>query len=347
MTTRTQIGLGLAVAALIAAAIFSTQLMETVDSGETMVLQDPVDGDLHVHSSAGMKWQGFGKVTKYSKSETLWFSDKDGSCTKNTKNAIKTRFNDGAHGWVCGSLRYELPTDEKSMKALHRIYGSDAAIVAQLVDPVIQKSIYMSGPLLSSKESYAERRTDLIQFIKDQTERGVYQTRTESRRVSVNELGITGEASATSKFKTVDVAVIALDAGGMPLRQEVTKARATTLAEQEKSVAVTRAEKVKAVALLERDAAKLEKERQILLGEGEARRKQLAMAADGALTQKLNAWVKVNGLYAEQLGKQRWVPNIVMGGNSGGSGGAQGILDLFMVKTAKELNLDLKMKATK
>jgi hypothetical protein len=54
--------------------------------------------------------------------------------------------------------------------------------------------------------------------------------------------------------------------------------------------------------------------------------------------------VEVNKLYAEQIGKQRWVPNVVMGAGEGQGGGAQGVLDLFMVKTAKELSLDLSMK---
>jgi regulator of protease activity HflC (stomatin/prohibitin superfamily) len=389
--------------------------METVDSDEIMVLQDPFDGELHVYSSAGMYWQGFGKVTKYKKSDTLWFSNKDGSCAK-SKASIPTRFNDGANGWVCGSLRYELPRDEKSMIALHETFGTLSSIEAQLVNPVIQKSVYMSGPLMNSKESYAERRTDLIQYIKDQTELGVYKTRTESRRVSVNNLGVTGEDDANTRFKTVEVAVISME-NGVPARQEasplsrfgikvynfsitgirydnvvekqiekqqietmevqtsiaqakkeeqrtrteiargkadaekarweqeVTKARATTLAEQEKSVAVTNAERIKEVSVLARDAAKMEKERQILLGEGEATRKTLVMKADGALAQKLDAWKQVNFKYADQIGKQRWVPNVVMGGsnNSSGGSGAQGVLDLFMVKTARELSLDLSM----
>lgn len=416
MSIKQKILLALSGFALIVAAVFSAQLVETVDSDEIMVLQDPIDGDLHIFTSAGMKWQGFGKITKYSKSETLWFSQKDGKCTKDGKS-IKTRFNDGAHGWVCGSLRYELPLDEKSVLSLHKIYGSDEAIVAQLVDPVVQKSVYMSGPLLSSKESYAERRTDLIHFIKDQTERGVYQTRKKTKKVAVDLLGNVDEEHSESKFKTVDVAVVARDDKGLAMRQEVsplsrfgvnvynfsvtgiryndivekqidrqqketmevqtsiaeakkeeqrtrteiargkaeaekarweqevTKARATTLAEQEKSVAVTKAEKIKEVSTLSRDAAKMEKERQILLGQGEAQRKTLVMKADGALAQKLEAWKQVNFKYADQIGKQRWVPNVVMGGGGSGSGSsAQGVIDMFMVKTAKELSLDLSMK---
>ncbi|MCH8308457.1 MAG: transcription termination/antitermination protein NusG [Proteobacteria bacterium] len=37
----------------------------------------------------------------------------------------------------------------------------------------------MTGPLLSSTESFAERRTDLIFWVEDQVNNGTYQTRTE------------------------------------------------------------------------------------------------------------------------------------------------------------------------
>lgn len=398
-------------------AAFSTQLWESVDSDEIMIIQAPLSGELTVYTDAGMHWQGFGKVTKYEKSDTLWFSKKGAACAKDTKS-IKTRFNDGANGWVCGSLRYELPRDSKSMKEIHRIFGSEDSLEAQLVEPVIQKSVYMSGPLMSSKESYAEKRTDLIQYIKDQTENGVYKTRTERKRIAVNNLGISGadETDKATKYKTIEIAVIAMS-NGVPARQSVSsltrfgvrvynfsitgirydatvekqiakqqmetmevqtsiaqakkeeqrartevargkaeaekirweqeaiKVRATTLAEQEKSVAITNAERVKEVSVLARDAAKMEKERQILLGEGEAKRKKLVMTADGALTQKINAWKEVNFRYAAEIGKQRWVPNVVMGGNAGSNNGssAQGVIDMFMVKTAKDLSLDTSM----
>ncbi len=416
MTTRATIGIGVAVVCAVLTLAFSSMLFENVDSGEIMVLQDPVDGDLHVFASAGLRWQGFGKVTKYNKSETLHFSSENGECTKDG-TAIKTRFNDGANGWVCGSLRYELPTDEKSVLDIHRIFGNQDSLEAKLVQPVLQKSVYMSGPLMSSAESYAERRTDLIQFIKDQTEQGVYQTRTETKRVSVDALGL--DVADSGSKKTVEVAVIAKGTDGQPLRQEispltrfnvrvynfaiigilyddrveqqidnqqqetmevqtaiarakkeeqrlrterakgqaeaekakweqeVSKAKAVTKAEQEKAVAVLAAEQKREVATLNRDAAKLEKERNILLGQGEAQRKRLVMEADGALTAKLTAWKEVNFRYADQMGKQRWVPEVVMGGGNGSTNSAQGLLDMFMAKTARDLALDLSMRGQK
>ena len=64
-------------------------------------------------------------------------------------------------------------------------------------------------------------------------------------------------------------------------------------AQRDKQVAVIGGEKRKTVAKLDRDAAKLKKEEQILLGQGESERKKLVLRADGALEQKLKTYERV------------------------------------------------------
>ncbi len=130
------------------------------------------------------------------------------------------------------------------------------------------------------------------------------------------------------------------------------KARiAETRAEEEvkKTQLVVKAEGERDQARLAKEAAGFWKEEQILRGQGEAERKKMVMAADGALAQKLEAWVKVNELYAAAISKYNgsWVPQVVMGqggGASAASNGAQGFVDLLMAKTAQDLALDLKIK---
>lgn len=85
---------------------------------------------------------------------------------------------------------------------------------------------------------------------------------------------------------------------------------------------------------------------QILRGEGDAAYKSKVMQADGALQQKLDVYERVNNRYAEAIEKQKWVPEIVMGSSSSGTT-ASALVDLFTVKTAKELNLDMSMKTRK
>lgn len=377
------------------------KLFENVNANEIVVIQDPVDGELHWYVSQGLKWQGAGKVTSYQKRLIYEFScgemqkEKD-ECAPEKDHGIKVRFNDGGHGTMYGSIQYEMPLDEKNLNALHTRFGSQEAIQKQLIETVVNKSIYMTGPLMSSRESFAEKRNDLIRFVEDQVSGGVY--RTTSKEVRTKD-------SITGADKTITVVEVVMK-DGIPDRQEEAvlfsfgirafnfsiarlpydgdvekqikqqqqitmdvqtaiadakkaEQRAITVAEQGKADAakakwdqevikakmVTEAEQKKEVAKLEKDAADFTKQKEILLGQGESERKRLVMSADGALEKKLDTYEKVMGRFAQEFGKQKWVPEVQMGGTtSGGRNAAQDMIDILATKTARDLGLDMKMQ---
>ena len=116
--------------------------------------------------------------------------------------------------------------------------------------------------------------------------------------------------------------------------------------EQEKIKEVVQAQKRLEVAKLDKESAALKKAKDILEGEGEAEKRKLIMSADGALSQKLNAWVEVNKVYATEFAKVKWSPDIQMG-SSTGSNTAQAMIDLLTTKTARDLGLDLHMSKEK
>jgi hypothetical protein len=149
--------------------------MITVQADEIVLKQDLVGGQLHVWDTPGPHAVLWGTVVRYKRSAQLWFSAKQDEGDK-TDDSIKVRFNDGGHGNISGSLRYTLPTDQNKMIALHQTYHSMEAIDHELVRQVVNKGVYMSGPLMSSRESYAEKRADLINYITDQIQYGVYRT---------------------------------------------------------------------------------------------------------------------------------------------------------------------------
>ena len=66
--------------------------------------------------------------------------------------------------------------------------------------PLIEKSIYLTGPLMSSKESYADRRNDLIFYMEDQITNGVYKTRSKDVKDADP---ITGEPKTVTKVEIV------------------------------------------------------------------------------------------------------------------------------------------------
>jgi len=174
--------------AFIALIVVASNMMTTVNADEVVVKQDWIGGGLHTWSDPGVHWQNFGTLTRYKRSAQLWFSAKKNegkdADAKQADESIKVRFNDGGHGNISGSLRYSLPTSETQMLELHRAYHSQDEIDHALVRQVVNKGVYMSGPLMSSRESYAEKRADLINFITDQIEYGVYKTDHETVKVT-------------------------------------------------------------------------------------------------------------------------------------------------------------------
>ena len=112
-----------------------------------------------------------------------------------------------------------------------------------------------------------------------------------------------------------------------------------------KAQKITEAEQLKEVAKLEKEAAEYTKQKEILLGQGESERKRLVMLADGQLGMKLDAYIKVQGLWADAVAKYQgdWVPQTVMGtGGSSGYTGAQQFMDIMTMMAAKDLKFNPK-----
>lgn len=373
---------GILIVLLLVGLTASGKLFENVDADEILVVQDPFDGDLHWYISPGVKPQWFGKVTTYPKRAIYEF------------DALPVQFNDGGKGSIKGSIQYDMPLDVENLTELHTRFGTQQAIQKQVMEVVTNKVIYMTGPVMSSRESYAEKRNDLIRFVQDQIDNGVYQT----RRVTEEQVD-----QFTGQTKTVTVAQIVIGKDGRPARQEqsvvgefairafnfaiaqidydevvdrqiadqqkitmevqtsiadaVKAQQAAITAEQQglaaaararweqeviKAKEVTAAEQRLAVADLDRQAAEQTRQKEILLGQGEAERKRLVLAADGALAQKLATMEAIQTVWADAYAK-RQVPAMVMGSSTQGGTDTQttDFAQMMTLMTASQLGLDL------
>lgn len=200
-------GLGLL---LLVVLIFSGKLVENVDNSEIVIIQSAFTGAVSVYTTPGPVAQNFGTATHYKKSNQFWFSKKNEGGA-NVDESIKIRFNDGGHAQMAGSVRWYMPSDNKGILKLHTDFGSQQAVEQQLIRQVVTKAVYMTGPLMSSKESSAEKRNDLLSYIEDQSINGVYRTIQEDIKI---------HDDLMNADKTVTVVRIEQDAKG-PIRQEV------------------------------------------------------------------------------------------------------------------------------
>ena len=148
---------------------------EDVKNEEIVVNQRPFTGQMEYWTTPGYKWQWFGKTTHYFKTSQLWFGAEDEDKLQ-LGNPIPVIFNDASEGMIYGSLRVKLPTETKYLERIQTDYNGMDRLMTDLVRPTVVKVIYASGPLMSAFESYAEKKNDLIEYITDQLNNGVYKT---------------------------------------------------------------------------------------------------------------------------------------------------------------------------
>lgn len=400
--TLKQLGFGtLAVVITIFVVMLAFNLAINVNAKEVAFVQFPW-GTLSYYNTQGPKPQFFGSYSKFLRRGQFWFSAATDQGNQEDQS-IKVRFNDGAHGWISGSLSYELPIDdEATMTTIYRLYSSPDALEHQLIRTVVEKAVYLTGPLMSSKESYAEKRNDLIRYIDDQVIGGVYKTTTKNvqdkdpitgqpRTFAVTEIVKNADGSFArqdespiTRFKirisnlsinslkyedrvenqivqqqnALQQVQIAQAQSKEAEQQALTaskqgEAKAMTAKwEQEviKARAVTEAQQKLEVARLQAAAAAQYKIQQTLEGEGDAAKKRLVMSANGALTEKLEAWK-----FAQEKWAAAWAQNgaqitpyIVNGGGATGSSVGAASLENFLgiqnLRALKELGLNMDIK---
>ncbi len=206
------------IAVVILFSILSLSLFEDANKTKNYVCQMPITGAYHVWTDGGLQWQGFGNVESYHKTSQVEFSDlqkdENGYVAVGKNPAAALTFNDKGRGMIVGSFRVVLPNDNQNMQKIQRDFGSEEALINNLVRPTLYKVVTACGPLMSSLESVSETRTDLIFYITDQLNNGVYKTRS-VREEAVNELTGDKEIRVRSEIVTDGAG-----AGGY-LRQEV------------------------------------------------------------------------------------------------------------------------------
>lgn len=133
--------------------------------------------------------------------------------------------------------------------------------------------------------------------------------------------------------------------------------QATTEAETQKKLALIAAERqreeaeiAQQTAAINLERARIDAEAVQVAADAAAYEKRVILEADGALAQKLEAWLSAQRAWADAASKIK-VPATVIAGGSGNDGSALGTVDQFMsmlmVKTARDLQVDTAIAAPK
>ena len=197
--------LGICVFACVLFMLFMLQgAFEDCDKSKIYVNQYPVTGKYAVWTEGGLQQQWWGNIYEYNKTSQVEFTgvekNDDGYIAVGDNPGAAVTFNDRGKGFLIGSLRVVLPIDAEHMSKIQQDFGSEQALISTLIRPTLYKVVTSCGPLMSSLESVSETRTDLIQYITDQLNNGVYKTKTQKVTI-INEL--TGDSDIVAKAELI------------------------------------------------------------------------------------------------------------------------------------------------
>ena len=393
----TKIKLTASVVGILIVIFISSKMFTVLDAGEYIVIQYPT-GAVKVGTEPGIYGEWLGTVTRYKRREQYSFAASNEH--DQVDRSLRIQFNDGGSARISGVVSWEMPDNPNQILEIHKQFRSQSGVDAQLIRPVIENAIFMSGPLMSSTESAGERRAELLQLISDQAQNGIYKTERVKRKI-IDLDGQEKEVTASqimirdnhpvreteSPLKKLGVAMMPATINGIGYdpkvqaqidkrQEQITEVQtaiaqakkaeqqAITVAKQGEAAAaeakwkqevikaeqVTKAEQERAVAELNVKTAELNKRTAELQGEGEAAKRRAIMNADGGLEKKLDAYVKVQEIWAGAFKDHSgaMVPSIVMGNGSSGNavGNTNALVDLLTAKTAKELALDVGIRGS-
>lgn len=211
--------LGITVLVAIVAIVFvCLGAFKDCDKSKIYVNQFPFTGNYEVWADGGLQKKWWGNTFEYSKTNQVEFTgvekNDEGYVAAGDNPGAAVTFNDRGRGFIIGSLRVVMPTKDSLMMKIQQDFGSEQALIQTLVRPTLYKVVTSCGPLMSSLESVSETRTDLIQYITDQLNNGVYKTIVKKIK-QVNEL--TGDTDIIAKAELIQD----MTAPGLYKRQEV------------------------------------------------------------------------------------------------------------------------------
>jgi len=169
------------VVAIIVILATAGNVVEINSAGDIQVKQAALSGDLTYKTDPGFYFQGFGKITTYSKTDTVYFStDADDGGSGSEADAIKNvRFYDGGQAeTISGVLVYRLPTDDKNLARVHEEIGSMESFRYR-VKQHLTECIMNTASFMKADEVYGDRRAEFSTEAGNQLLSGIYATESE------------------------------------------------------------------------------------------------------------------------------------------------------------------------
>ena len=236
-------------------------------------------------------------------------------------------------------------TEEKTRKVVDAVSGQEITKTFKIIRRDANSSpVYQRNPLEGLGITLVNFEVKLFDY-----------TEKVRAQIGAQQTALMAVATARAKAQQAEQEALMAQAEGKAkvarekYKEEQKKIRAIVqaqkrleVAELDKARAMVQARERMEVAELDRQAAAEKKQEEILIGQGEAKRKRLVLKADGALKQKLEAYVQAQQLWANAYA-QRQVPSLIMGGGgkSDTDKASTDFAQMMQLLVARQMGLDL------
>ncbi len=150
---------GIAIAVL---CIIAFNLWGSNDYAEYKIRQAPGSGEMSIISDPGMYWDGFADISTYKVSGDIDFKE-------------VTTMSDGAKVTFSGSVKFRLPSDEKTRLRLHKDFGSYDNVVENLIKKnTIDVLSNKTAPMFTASDTYSARKPEIARVLEGQLQNGAY-----------------------------------------------------------------------------------------------------------------------------------------------------------------------------
>ena len=272
---------------------------------------------------------------------------------KSVRNALKltAKFMTARESVSSGYIDYINWADDQIQNGLY----STTDVEKKEVDPI-------TGELVTKTQKAIRKNADGSPIYNENalSETGLLISNFEIKRIIYDDPVVEQIAEQQAAYMAVETAIANAKKAEQDALTKELEGKADVIEQQyiyetKKIAAVVEAQQRRDVAQLDKEAAEYTKQKEILLGEGEATRKRLNMEADGALDPKLKALVQMNKDMADAIGSYTgaWTPSVLMGGaaeDGGPTTGAGSVTDMMKfitAKMAKDMSLDMTLPASK
>lgn len=142
--------------------VISLNLWGSNDYAEYKIRQAPGSGEMSVISEPGMYWDGFADISTYKVSGDIEFRE-------------VTTMSDGAKVTFSGSVKFRLPSDEKTRLKLHKDFGSYDNVVENLIKKnTIDVLSNKTAPMFTASDTYSARKPEIARVLEGQLQNGAY-----------------------------------------------------------------------------------------------------------------------------------------------------------------------------